>query len=265
MPSQWDEPRAGEKTSTAVCSVKNWRSVREKLMSTAAKKLSSMDASFLYLETPETPMHVGSMAIFRPRDGYEGDFFEDFKRTIAERLHLAPILKSRLAETPLHIDHPSWVEDDQFDIDRHIFRASLPAPRDRATLERIVGWMHAKLLNRARPLWEFYVFEGMKDNEIGLYSKMHHACIDGGAGAALTNMIYDVSPVPRTVEPPAAKAKVGQEPRDIASTLLDSYTQLWTEPLDAAAAAKSIELPRSGKSDLGSILFDNAMFQLESA
>jgi len=229
------------------------------------KKLSSLDASFLYMETPEMPMHVGSMAIFRLPDGYKGDFFEDFKAMIASRLHIAPILKARLEKAPLDIDHPSWVEDDQFDIDRHIFRASLPAPRDRATLERIVGWMHAKLLNRARPLWEFYVFEGMKDNEVGLYSKMHHACIDGGAGAALTNMIYDVSPVPRQVEQPTAKAKVGQEPRDIAANLLDSYQQLWAQPLDAAAAARSIELPRSGKSDLGSILFDNAMYQIESA
>ena len=230
-----------------------------------ARKLSSLDASFLYLETPEMPMHVGSMAIFRLPDDYKGDFFEEFKAMISARLHLAPILQSRLEKAPLDIDHPSWVEDDQFDIDRHIFRASLPQPRDRATLERIVGWMHAKLLNRARPLWEFYVFEGMKNNEVGLYSKMHHACIDGGAGAALTNMIYDVTPVPRQVDPPAARAKAGPEPRDIAATLLDSYQQLWTQPLDAAAAAKSIDLPRSGKSDIGSILFDNAMYQIESA
>lgn len=61
-----------------------------------AKKLSSMDASFLYLETPEMPMHVGSMAIFRLPDDYKGDFFEDFKAMIASRLHVAPILKSRL-------------------------------------------------------------------------------------------------------------------------------------------------------------------------
>jgi diacylglycerol O-acyltransferase len=229
-----------------------------------AKKLSSLDASFLYLETPEMPMHVGSMAIFRLPEDYKGDFFEDFKAMIASRLHIAPILKARLEKAPLDIDHPSWVEDDQFDIDRHIFRGSLPAPHDRATLERIVGWMHAKLLNRARPLWEFYVFEGMKDNEIGLYSKMHHACIDGGAGAALTNMIYDVTPVPRKVDPPAAR-KVAQEPRDIAADLIDSYQQLWLKPFDAAAAPKGLELPRSGKSDLGSILFDNAMFQIENA
>jgi diacylglycerol O-acyltransferase / wax synthase len=237
--------------------------LREESMADA-KKLSSLDASFLYLETPEMPMHVGSMAIFRLPDGYKGDFFEEFKAMIASRLHIAPILKARLEKAPLDIDHPSWVEDDQFDIDRHIFRASLPAPRDRATLERIVGWMHAKLLNRARPLWEFYVFEGMKDNEIGLYSKMHHACIDGGAGAALTSMIYDITPVPREVEPPSAR-RVAQEPRDIAANLIDSYQQLWTQPFDAKAAPKSLELPRTGKSDLGSILFDNAMFQIETA
>jgi WS/DGAT/MGAT family acyltransferase len=223
-----------------------------------------MDASFLYLETPEMPMHIGSMAIFRLPDDYSGDFFEQFKSMIASRLHVAPILKARLQKTPLDIDHPSWVEDDQFDIDRHIFRGSLPAPYDRATLERIVGWMHAKLLNRARPLWEFYVFEGMKNNEVGLYSKIHHACIDGGAGAALTNMIYDVTPIPREVPKPAAR-KVAQEPRDIAANLIDSYQQLWRQPFDGTQTAKALELPRSGRSDLGSILFDNAMFQIESA
>jgi len=232
-------------------------------MSHAAKKLSSMDASFLYLETPEMPMHVGSMAIFKLKDGYDGNFFEDFKAMIASRLHLAPILKSRLQKTPIDIDHPSWVEDEQFDINRHIFRASLPAPANRVILEQTVGWMHAKLLNRARPLWEFYVFEGMKDNEIGLYSKIHHACIDGGAGAALTSMVYDISPIPREVPAPTARLKPANEPRDIAAQLMDSYGQLWRQPLDSSKA-KTFDLPRSGKSDLGSILFDNAMFQLES-
>ncbi|HWV96749.1 MAG TPA: wax ester/triacylglycerol synthase family O-acyltransferase [Xanthobacteraceae bacterium] len=230
-----------------------------------AKKLSSLDASFLYYETPEMPMHVGSIAIFRLPDGYSGNFFEDFKAMIASRLHVAPILKARLEKAPLDIDHPSWVEDDQFDIDRHIFRGSLPAPYDRATLERIVGWIHAKLLNRARPLWEFYVFEGMKDNEIGLYSKMHHACIDGGAGAALTSMIYDVSKVPRDIPEPPARRKGAPEPREMAANFLNSYQEMWRQQLEGSGFSKGIELPRSGKSDLGSVLFDNAMFQIESA
>jgi len=98
-----------------------------------AKKLSSMDASFLYLETPEMPMHVGSMAIFRLPEDYQGSFFEDFKAMIASRLHIAPILKARLEKAPLDIDHPSWVEDEQFDIDRHIFRAAF---RRRTTAPR---------------------------------------------------------------------------------------------------------------------------------
>jgi WS/DGAT/MGAT family acyltransferase len=229
------------------------------------RKLSSVDASFLYLETPEMPMHVGSMAIFRLKDGYKGDFFEDFKKMIESRLHIAPILKAKLAKTPLDIDHPSWVEDEDFDINRHIFRAALPAPSDRVILERTVGWMHAKLLNRARPLWEFYVFEGMKDNEIGLYSKIHHACIDGGAGAALTSIIYDVSETPREIPPPTPQMKSQTTSRDITAAFIDSYTQLWRPPEQGETGARSLSLPRTGKNDLGSILFDNAMFQMENA
>jgi diacylglycerol O-acyltransferase / wax synthase len=114
------------------------------------RKLTAVDASFLYLETPEVPMHIGSMAIFQLPEKRRGDFFEDLKAMIAARLHLAPMLTWKLAHTPLDIDRPSWIEDDQFDIDRHIFRGALPAPSDLPTLQRIVGWMHAKLLNRAR-------------------------------------------------------------------------------------------------------------------
>src|SRR3977135_717559 len=110
-----------------------------------AKKLSSMDASFLYLETPETPIHGGIMAICRVLEDHEGNFFEDFKAMIASRLHIAPILKARLEKAPLDIDHPSWGQDAPYDNDRPISPGSLPAPHDRATLERIVGWMHAKL------------------------------------------------------------------------------------------------------------------------
>eukprot|EP01036_Dinobryon_divergens_P048190 gene48190-64660_t len=76
------------------------------------------------------------------------------------------MLRKKLSRTLLDLDHPSWIDDEQFDINRHIFRGSLPEPRDMATLRRIVGWMHAKLLNRARPLWEFYVFENLPGNRV---------------------------------------------------------------------------------------------------
>ena len=234
-------------------------------MSTAIRKLSSMDASFLYLETPEMPMHIGSIAIFKLPDNYDGGFFESFKAMVAERLHLAPILQSKLSKTPLDIDNPSWILDEHFDIDRHILRGSLPAPYDRPTLERIVGWMHAKLLNRARPLWEFYVFEGLANNEVGLYSKVHHACIDGGAGAALTEIVYDITPTPRKVEK-AGPRPPERDTREAAQNFMDQYMKLWTQPPEKAREGMaSISLPRSGRTDLGSVLFDNAMHQIEAS
>ena len=124
--------------------------------------------------------------------------------------------------------------------------------------------MHAKLLNRARPLWEFYVFEGLKDGEIGLYSKVHHACIDGGAGAALTEIVYDVSPTPREI---AKAARRKRRKNDVRAR----WRRPSSSPTSSSGAAdrsrarliKPIDLPRTGKSDLGSILFDNAMGQIE--
>src|SRR5258708_20294545 len=93
-----------------------------------AKKLSSLDASFLYLETPEMPMHVGSMAIFRLPADYKGDFFVDFKAMIASRLHLAPILKARLPNTPLDIHHPTFVQAAQSDTAPPPSHPNLPPP-----------------------------------------------------------------------------------------------------------------------------------------
>src|SRR3979490_1261744 len=88
---------------------------------------------------------------------------------------------------------------------------------------------------------------------------------DGAARAALTNMIYDVTPVPREVDTPLPRAKAGNEPRDIAANLIDSYQQLWRQPFDGSASAKTIDLPRSGKSDLGSILFDKPTVHTHTA
>ena len=223
----------------------------------AGVKLSSVDGSFLYLETPETPMHVGSMAIFKLPEGYKGDFFEEFKAQIQARLHLAPVLRWKLERTPLDIDNPSWVEDEQFDIDRHIFRASLAAPHDRATLERIVGWMHAKLLNRARPLWEFYVFEGMANNEVGLYSKMHHSLIDGGAGAALTEIVYGDGNVSQT-----ETKKADTKKNDPIGELFTGYASLWAQPLGLTAQGKLPDILTGKRQDLGSILMDGFARQL---
>jgi len=228
-----------------------------------ASKLSSLDASFLYMETPEMPMHVGSLSLFKRPKGDDGDFFEAFKAQIEDRLDLAPILRRKLATTVLDIDHPSWVEDEQFDINRQIFRASLPAPGDLATLRRIVGWMHAKLLNRARPLWEFYVFDDVVGGQVGLYVKLHHSLIDGGAGVALSQIVYDATATPA----PRRKASASpDEPsktprRDMAASALGTFVNLWQRPFGGEAVP--ISLPRTGKTDFGSVLVDHALAQAE--
>ena len=171
-----------------------------------AKKLSSMDASFLYLETPEMPMHVGNMASACRR------VQRSFARTramIASRC--ISVLKARL-KGPLDVDHPSWVKDDQFDIDRHL-RGSLPAPRGRATLEpSSAGCMPGP--QRAQPL-EFYIFEG-RDNEIG--PVQDHNAHRRRRDAALTNMIYDAQ----------SGARAATSRRDCAANLIDSY-KLWRQ------------------------------------
>jgi diacylglycerol O-acyltransferase / wax synthase len=234
-------------------------------MARTIKKLTTMDAFYLYMETPEVPMHIGSMAIFQLPEKYRGDFFEDMKSMIGRRLHLAPMLTWKLAHTPLDIDRPSWIEDEQFDIDRHIFRGALPAPSDFPTLQRLVGWMHAKVLNRARPLWEIYVFDDLPDNQVALYSKMHHACIDGGGGAEMAQVLYDATPTPREIaEPAARKAAKKTDERDFISSLVASSLQFWNFG-EAGSALPKIETPRTGRVDLGSVLVDAFMDGLQQS
>jgi len=234
---------------------------------TSVRKLSVIDSAFLFAETTECPMHVGSMTIVKLPPGYTGDFFQDMVKLFSERIHLAKSLKYKLAQTPFDIDRPSWVEDEDFDILRHVYQATIPPPGDREALQRVCGWMHAKPLNRARPLWEIYVFPELPGNEAAIYSKMHHALIDGGAGAALTELLYDTSPnpPPRPAPPPAQHGSPvkRQDVRDIASSMMAAYAELWRMPLTRGADLKAFELPRSGGSDLASVMVDAAIHSIE--
>ncbi len=235
-------------------------------MSATIRKLSVVDSAFLFGETPECPMHVGSLTIVKLPDGYTGDFYEDFKSLVASRLHLAKSLRWKLASTPFDLDRPSWIEDDQFELSRHILRGALPEPRTVATAERLAGWLHAKTLNRARPLWEIYVFDGMPNNEAAIYSKMHHALIDGGAGAALSEILYESSPTPQPAGPTTAATAAAagrQDVRDVASSMFAAYAELWRTPLKTGSELGSLELPRSGGTDLASVLMNAAIESVE--
>ena len=182
------------------------------------KHLSGLDSTFLYLETPETPMHVGGLNLFELPPGYTGDFYEDVKAHVASRMHLAPVFTRKLALMPFELASPVWIDDDAIDLDYHVRRIILPRPGSMAQLETYVGRLHSSLMDRSRPLWEFYVIEGLKDGRVGFYSKLHHAAIDGQAGVALANAILDIGPVPRTVKA-AARRPTGKYQLGVAELL----------------------------------------------
>lgn len=176
------------------------------------KKLGGIDATFLYMETPETPMHVAGLTLFEPPASLSGTFHAHFLEFFRSRVHLAPIFEKKLARTVFELDHPGWVDAGEIDWDYHIRRHVLPSPGSFSQLEALVGELHSTLLDRARPLWQFTVVEGLDDGNVAIYSKVHHAAIDGGAGMAIAAALYDLGPKPRAVKPPPPKPPAKRKP-----------------------------------------------------
>lgn len=207
------------------------------------KLLSGLDASFLHLETPEMPMHVGGLSLFDLPPGYDGDFYEDVKRHIASRMHLATVFTKKLALMPFEMANPVWVDDDDIDIDYHVRQIVLPKPGTMAQLEAYVGRLHSSLLDRSRPLWECYVFSGLKSGQAGFYSKIHHAALDGQGGAVLAAAIFDIGPKPRKVEPPVPHERAPYVPpvkTMLKAAVVNSVVQTWNLVKSLPAAAKVI-------------------------
>ncbi len=165
---------------------------------------SGLDGAFLSLETSAMPMHVGSLHLFQPPPRYRKDFTTEVRRMLAGRLHLAPIFTRRLAMAPFNFANPVWIET-QADLDYHIQRIDLPEPGTIAQLQDRVADLHARLLDRDRPLWMIYVFEGLEDGRKAYYNKIHHALLDGQAGAALAAAMFDLSPKPAATRPQPRK------------------------------------------------------------
>ena len=206
------------------------------------KSLTGLDATFLYLETPEMPMHVGSFNLCELPAGFKGSFHKEVIKHIAKRMHLAPVFSRKLVFMPLDLGHPLWVEADSVDIGFHVRRAGPPqastAPQGGSaahevasvgarsirradpakkgsqpmTLDaahKLCAQLHGELIDRNFPLWEFYVFDRIKLPESmggkvvgGFFSKIHHAALDGKGGVMLANALLDLSPMPRSVPPP---------------------------------------------------------------
>jgi len=168
------------------------------------KSLSGLDASFLYLETPEQPMHVSSLCVYELPPKLKRTFPKAVVAHIKKRLHLAPIFTNVVAEAKFGLGHPTWdpVDAADIDFDYHVQHIEVPKPGTLRQLEAEVAREHSRLLDRSRPLWQFTVFTGLATGEVGFYGKVHHAALDGKGGTVLANSILDLSPVPREVPPP---------------------------------------------------------------
>jgi diacylglycerol O-acyltransferase len=229
--------------------------------------LSGLDATFLYLETPEQPMHVGGLNIFELPAAYTGDFVDDLRAHITQRMHLAPVFRRKLVNMPFELANPIWALDDDMDMEYHIRSTVLPKPGTRAQLDKLVGRLHSSLLDRSRPLWEFYVIEGVaspKDapagsRHVGFYSKVHHAALDGAAGVALATAIMDVTAIPRHVRPATNRRAMATDNFGIAelavaglkNTAVQSAKLAKNLPGLARAAYSMLRPPKSEEPSLG--------------
>ncbi len=180
------------------------------------KAISGMDAAFLYAETPTSPMQVGSLAVI------EGSLkFETFREIIRSRIHLIPAMRQRLVSLPLSIDHPYWVDDPHFNLDLHIQHIALPKPGGWRQLRALASQIFSTPLDMSRPLWSFTFIEGLDNipqvpaGSVALLSKVHHVTIDGVAGTDILNQLFDVTPKPRHVPPPAKPFKPKPLPNEV--------------------------------------------------
>lgn len=176
------------------------------------RTLSGLDASFLYLESAEQPMHVASVCLYEVPAAQRKTFPSDVRKHLANRMHLAPIFTNVLAYAAYDLGHPHWehVEAADMDMNYHVPRITIAKPGTQRQLEAAVAKEHAKVMDRSKPLWQFVVFDGLKNGQVAMYGKVHHAALDGKGGMVLANSILDLTAVPRQVPAPVAREKVAK-------------------------------------------------------
>ena len=158
------------------------------------KQLSGLDAAFLTLETDNSTGHIGGLCILDPSESPTPLDLASLTKLMSERAPLIPLLRQRLKYVPLGLDQPYWIDDVNFDIEFHVREISLPTPGSDAQLAEQVSRLHARPLDRRRPLWETYLISGLAGGRVAVYTKIHHAAIDGVSGTELMSVLLDLTP-----------------------------------------------------------------------
>jgi diacylglycerol O-acyltransferase / wax synthase len=196
------------------------------------QQLTGLDAAFLAMETPSVYGHVGSVCVLDPSTAPEPLTVERLTEVIESRLHLIPPFRRRLVTVPFGLDQPYWIEDPDFDIEFHVRELALPEPGDDKQLAEQAARLHARQLDRRRPLWELYLIHGLQGGRVAIYTKVHHAAIDGVSGNDILTALLDLSPEGRPLdEPPAWES---DEPPGAVEMLARSAVALTRQPLRAA-------------------------------
>jgi diacylglycerol O-acyltransferase / wax synthase len=203
------------------------------------ERLTALDASFLYLEEPGTPMHVGGVIVLECPDGggLDHEALTDLVRT---RLPLVPRYRQKVVEVPGHLANPAWVDDPDFDIGYHVRRSALPRPGTEEQLLDLVARLTARPLDRSRPLWEMYLVEGLAGDRTAVVTKTHPALVDGLGAIDIGQVILD--PEPDAVRPLPTAAEDWRPRRPPGSAALvweawEDYLRRPTAVLDTARTA----------------------------
>ncbi len=160
-------------------------------------RLTSLDAGFLALETPLTPMHVGSVSYLAQgplRDQAGRVRIDELRRLVEERLELAPRFRQRPVAAPFGAGRPVWVDDPAFDVTDHVTEVVLPPPGSEHQLMQLCAELMMKPLERSRPLWELSVVDGFSGGKVVLVEKVHHVMMDGISGVDVAMLLTDGSP-----------------------------------------------------------------------
>ena len=190
------------------------------------QQLTGLDAAFLALETANATGHVGGVCVLDPADAPKPLTLARLTEVLAQRVPLVPVLRRKLLNVPFGLDQPYWIDDADFDIEYHIREIALPRPGSVAQLTEQVSRLHARPLDRSRPLWEIYLITGLAKRRAAVYTKIHHAAIDGVSGAELLTVLLDLSPEGRDV-PATAPFRPARPPGPVTLAAMAGARMAW--------------------------------------
>jgi diacylglycerol O-acyltransferase len=197
------------------------------------ERMSTLDAGFYFSEDENTPMHVGSVAVFEGPPPSYGDLV---RLLVAKLLHV-PRYRQRVRTIPMHLGRPVWTDDPHFEILYHVRHTAVPAPGGAEQLRNLAGRVFAQRLDLAKPLWEMYLVEGLADGRWAIISKVHHCMIDGVAGWDLAALLLDASP---NAEPPPPTTWTPAPPPSTAELLADGLRDVVGSPLRQLARVPAL-------------------------